>query len=88
MSIGCFHCQSINGSDPRCEDLFFNNFGDSVYESDCKSGVQHTLSLRNYIFVIFFLSLQNTKNVNSKKYPLNIDRDLLSIFELLFTNLI
>jgi|LakMenEpi03Aug12_release.lakeMendotaPanAssembly.Ray.scaffolds.fasta_scaffold6194893_1 hypothetical protein len=36
--MGCYHCQSVNGSDPRCEDSFFNNFGDSVYQSDCKAG--------------------------------------------------
>jgi len=42
--MGCYHCQSVNGSDPRCEDSFFNNFGDSVYQSDCKAG-KHVIKL-------------------------------------------
>jgi hypothetical protein len=41
LSIGCFQCQSVNGSDPKCDDPFFNNFVEnSVYQPDCKSGMK------------------------------------------------
>ena len=62
--MGCYHCQSVNGSDPRCEDSFFNNFGDSVYQSDCKAGknviklVMEKMKISNKkVCIMFFFCL-------------------------------
>jgi hypothetical protein len=37
-SIGCYHCKSLNGSDPRCDDPFSQNADSSVYQANCISG--------------------------------------------------
>lgn len=36
--LGCFVCNSVNGSNSLCEDPF-NNFNDTFYEENCKAGI-------------------------------------------------
>jgi len=39
-SIGCFVCKSINGSDSRCEDSFFNIPSRSYFQDPCMANMK------------------------------------------------
>jgi hypothetical protein len=45
--IGCFHCQSINGSNPTCEDPFNSTAAilDGFYKPECYSGMRNRSGL-------------------------------------------
>lgn len=40
QALGCYRCTSVNGSEPLCEDPFFNNLKVSVYQDPCMAGLK------------------------------------------------
>ena len=46
-SMGCFHCQSVNGSNPVCDDPFNSTraFYEGYYQSSCLSGMKDRAGL-------------------------------------------
>ena len=69
-SMGCFHCQSVNGSNPVCDDPFNSTraFYEGYYQSSCLSGMKDRaglypssacLKLKGYHSEFFLNSEQN-----------------------------